>query len=143
MARLKERRISKVTIRHAQEALSILFPSVRCTVAPNGQPEIWVKDNAGYGFALTLSAGSAGVSATIHKFTGAPPVTITGNKAGEMGPLVPMVDMFEVSACVYRTDEYAQAHKAWYGIDSAGMRGKHPSELGMVSPYVPFAEVAK
>ncbi len=139
---IQRRRISKVTIRHAQEALALLFPTVRCTVAPNGSGEIWVKDNAGYGFALTLSAGPAGVGATMRKFTGAPPVTLSGNQSPNMDTL-PTADMFEVSATVYRCDEYSQAHKAWYAIDAAGMKGKHPSELGMTSPYIAFGAEVK
>ena len=139
---MKRKRISKTTIRHAQDALAILFPSVRCTVAPNGSDELWVKDNAGYGFSLRLSAGNAGVGTTIRKFAGAPAVTVTGNDWPDANP-IQQVDAVEVSTCVYRNDAYAQAHKAWYAIDSAGLRGKHPSELGIESPYVPFEDEVK
>ena len=135
------KRISKTRIRQAQDALAVLFPSVRCTVAPNGEPEIWVKDNAGYGFALTLGSGPAGVSATIRKFAGSSPVTVSGNDSPDMN-CIPQLDAFEVSACVYRNDEYSQAHKAWYAVDVAGLRSKHPSERGITSPYIPFAEVS-
>ena len=110
------KRFRAVTIRHAQDALALLFPTVKCTVAPNNQPEIWVKDSEGYGFALTLNSGKAGISATIRKFTGAPPVSVSGNTSPAM-ECIPMVDAFEVSACVYHNDAWSQAFKAWYASD--------------------------
>jgi len=115
MAR-QPKRFKAVTVRHAQDALAILFPTVKCTVAPNGVPEIWVKDSEGYGFALTLSSGKAGVSATIRKFPFSNPVSVSGNTAGEMA-CIPMVDAYEISACVYRSDEWSQKFKAWYASD--------------------------
>ena len=140
--RLKNGRLSKVTVCQAQEALALLFPSVTCTVAPNGSDELWVKDSAGYGFALKLSAGKAGVSATIHKFTGQPPVSVTGNQASEF-ECIPMVDAFEVTTTVYRSDAYSQAFKSWYAGNveqnaTAGTtpnRVKHPEELGLKPCY--------
>jgi hypothetical protein len=81
-------------------------------------------------------------AATIRKFTGANPVTPSGNKAGDCECL-PQVDMFEVSACVYRNDEYSQAHKVWYGRDTVADVSKHPSELGIQPVYEGFAEVSR
>lgn len=129
---MAHKKISKVTIRQAQDALKLLFPSVQFVVAPNGLPGLWVKDPAtGSGMRVSFSAGDAGVSVTLGKFAGCEPVTVTGNSAGEMEPLK-QVDAFEVTACVYRTDEYSQAFKRWYGRDAAGEITQHPKELGLV-----------
>jgi hypothetical protein len=132
--RLKSGKLSKLTVRQAEEALALLFPNVRCIVAPNGSNEIWVKDAQGYGFALTLGSGKAGVSATIRKFTGAPAVSITGNKTGDMECL-PQVDMFEVSATVYRIDEYSQQFKRWYGAD---VEQREQDTLAIVDATKPY-----
>ena len=125
-------KLRKTTIRQAQDALSLLFPSVQCTVAPNGENEIWVKDEQGYGFALKLSAGNAGVGATIRKFVGSSPVSVTGNLVGDWEP-IKMIDAVEVTTTVYRHDARSQAFKRWYAGDidpDTKERVPHPDEVG-------------
>jgi len=128
---------SKTTIRQAQDALTILFPSCKFTVAPNGQDEIWVKDAAGYGFSIRMSAAKAGIGVTLRKFAGASPLTATGNQHKTEAPIA-QVDATEVSVTVYRNDEYSQQFKRWYSADSAGRATdatfRHPDEMGIIPP---------
>lgn len=129
------KRVGKVTIRKAQEALTTLFPTCRFTVAPNGLPSLWVKDEHGYGMYVSFSSGKAGVSATIGKFAGSPPITITGNKSATADP-IQQTDAMEVTCTVYRDDMYSRQFKRWYGADAIGRKDvKHPDELAMVPTY--------
>ena len=92
-----------------------LFGNARVMLFPNGEPEIWIQSPDGcQGFRLTASCGKAGLGLTIRRFVGGAPMTICGNLAPD-GEVMPQKDAEEISVTQYRSDDYAQAFKKWYG----------------------------
>lgn len=87
---------------------------------PNGEREIWIQ-GAGKGFRISASEGPAGLSLRISTFAAAPPITISGNAAGDYEPIKGLPDARHLELCQYNSDAHSQAFKEWYQG-----RGEHP-----------------
>ena len=100
------------------------IPAPEVILFPNGAREIWIKGTGNKGFSIRASEGPAGLSVTIHRFVGCPPITIAGNADdGEMSVIQGLPEAYELSLCQYNADAKSQAFKEWYQG-----RAKHPSE---------------
>lgn len=92
------------------------FSGVKMTLWPNGeQGEIWFSDGR-QGFAISVGKGKAGLGLRVHRFAGTPPLTVSGNRAGDY-EVLPQVDAQEVSITQYFGDERSQWFKRWCGLD--------------------------
>lgn len=92
----------------------------KVTLWPNGEREIWIQGSGGKGFRVTAGEGPAGLSLHISTFVGSPPITVTGNAAGDYQPLPNMPDARHLSLCQYNGDDKSQAFKRWYLDHSDG-----------------------
>lgn len=93
---------------------SALFgPNTETVLFPNGENEIWLKDDRGFGVRITASRGDAGFGVTVQKFVGGTPLTLNGNTAKDWEPYAGP-DMQEVTITQYLGDERSQQFKRWY-----------------------------
>lgn len=94
------------------------FPGVEMTLWPNDEHGvIWVRDAKGRNaaFSIKISSGKSGLGVTIGKFAGGLPLTVSGNRHGDMEP-IQSIDAYEVTVTQYFPDERSQAYKQWYGL---------------------------
>ena len=100
------------------------IPAPEVILFPNGERQIWIKGTGNKGFRITAGEGPAGLSVTISRFVGCPPITIAGNADdGDMTPIQNLPEAFELSLCQYNADARSQAFKEWYQG-----RADHPQE---------------
>lgn len=94
------------------------------TLWPNGDSEIWIQGSGAKGFRITASEGPSGLALQISSFVGSPPISISGNKAGDYECFAG-IDARHISLCQYNGDDQSQAFKKWYNSDAA-TRGNPP-----------------
>jgi hypothetical protein len=84
---------------------------------PNGQNEIWFKDEYGRHFTVVASSGPAGFSVTVKAGFNASATLLGAKYPGY--ECFDEDDVKEVTLCQYNQDEASQAFKAWYLADAS------------------------
>lgn len=89
---------------------------VSVTLWPNGEREIWLRDDNGRGgVRITASRGPVGMGIRISKFVGTGPLTVRayGDDYSD-ATNAPSFDAREIDMVFYDQTEKAQAFKRWY-----------------------------
>lgn len=115
---MKRRRRTKTAYAALFDNPKALFPSCETILFPNGEAQIWFRDDSNSKLLLRVSAslGPAGLSVTIQRSTCGLPLTISGNVGRDYAPLV-VDDVREITVTQYRDTPAAQAFKRWYQSD--------------------------
>lgn len=101
-----------------------LFEGVETIVFPNGENEIWFKDDRGHGFKVVASRGPAGLGLRVSRFVGGAPIHARlFDKDYAMGRFP---EAIEAELTQYNPTDHARDFAAWYDADAAGREGKHP-----------------
>lgn len=105
---------------------------------PNGEREIWFKHygKRTIGMSVRFSAGPAGISVTIQRFTCSPGLTVSGNAENTYASLDVKEDAAEVVVTQYFDSDWAQTFKKWYKdpqnnpcpLNDAGQKAVHPDQ---------------
>jgi hypothetical protein len=89
---------------------------------PNGQNEIWFKDEYGRHFTVVASSGPAGFSVTVKAGFNASATLLGAKYPGY--ECFDEDDVKEVTLCQYNQDEASQTFKAWYLADASNKENR-------------------
>jgi len=126
--RVRLRRRTKAAYARLFDDPYSLFPGVKVTLFPNGEPEIWLDMGEGRGFRVTAANGPAAAGITVESLHGVVPTDVAGAGADYRpepcndGLVRPRIEVLQ-----YRPDPWSQAFRAWVRGEAA-YPGEKPEE---------------
>jgi hypothetical protein len=126
--RIRRTRRTKVAYARLFDDPYSLFPGVKVTLFPNGEPEIWLDMGGNRGFRITAADGPAAAAVTVESLHGVVPTDVAGAGADYRpqpcndGLVRPRVEVLQ-----YKPDDWSQTFRAWVRGEAANP-GDKPGE---------------